>query len=199
MNKKHKEQQETIVDEIDLENLDELSSDEISEVLQSKFKKDLKEIKQDYERKSKDQKDKIIKLQEEVLATKQSWQAEIHNLMKRHDKKVSDIRKYAIEKFATELLSVVDSFEHALAYEKKNNADEGFILIHKMLQDILKKFDIKKVATEGVFDPHYHEAITVLANNKLEKDHIIKVLQHGYLINDRLLRPAKVIVSKGKE
>ncbi len=134
---------------------------------------------------------------EEVLYLK----AEIDNLLKRHQEEKLKITKYAIEKFATELISTKESLESGLNTNKEDflNLKEGMELTLKNLNSVFDKFGIKELnPINGVFNAEQHQAINTV-NNEKPANSIIEVLRKGYILNDRLLQPALVIVSKGNE
>jgi molecular chaperone GrpE len=114
---------------------------------------------------------------------------------------------YANESFAKDMLSVVDSFDSALAMiEATNNEDsddhvldkikEGLDLTYGQLSKVLEKNGIKVVETEGEFNPEVHQAIMQVDSDKHESGQIVQVLQKGYTIRDRVLRPAMVSTAK---
>ena len=135
--------------------------------------------------------------------------AEIDNLTKRFDKEREDTFKYAITEFANEIILVADNFTRVMDSISliKDNSDEkvkslidGIDLIFKDLIKTLEKFEIKKIDSLGKkFDPNFHQAISEEVSNDKEAGEIIKVVQEGYLIQDRLLRPASVIIAKKNE
>jgi molecular chaperone GrpE len=112
---------------------------------------------------------------------------------------------YANESFATDILSVVDSFESALAtIEATDNSDndvlgkikEGLALTYGQLTKVLEKNSIKSIETEGEFDPEVHQAIMQVESDEHEVGKIVQVLQKGYTIKERVLRPAMVSTAK---
>ena len=135
--------------------------------------------------------------------------AEIDNLRKRFDKEREDTFKYAVTEFANEIILVADNFTRvieSISLIKKENNDsvkpliEGVDLIYKDFLKTLEKFEIKKIDCLGKkFDPNFHQAISEEEKKDKETGEIIKVIQDGYLIKDRLLRPASVIVAKKSE
>lgn len=129
--------------------------------------------------------------------------AEIENIRRRSALDVENAQKFAVEKFARELVNVVDSLEHGL--EAMTEPDqtqivhlrEGMQLTHKLLLDTLEKFQIKQINPQGaVFDPKQHEALTAQPTDEMEPNRVLNVVQKGFTIHDRMLRPARVIVSK---
>ena len=127
--------------------------------------------------------------------------AETENVRKRAQEDIAKAHKYAIESFAGELLPVRDSLEATLAAE--NAALEalrsGVELTLKQLSNVFEKSNLKEINPAGEkFDPHRHQAISMLPSEK-EPNTVINVLQKGYLLNDRVIRPALVTVAKAKD
>ena len=135
--------------------------------------------------------------------------AEIENLRKRFDKEQKDTFNYAISEFANEIILVADNFTRVMnsisliKTDDKNNVKplvDGIDLIFKDFINTLGKFEIKKVECLGKqFDPNFHQAMSEELNNEKQPGEIIKVIQDGYFIKDRLLRPASVVVTKKGE
>ena len=135
--------------------------------------------------------------------------AEIDNLRKRFDKERDDTFKYAVTEFANEIILVADNFIRVIESISIINKDgndnvkpliDGIDLIFKDFLKTLEKFDIKRIDCLGKkFDPNFHQAVSEEINNDKEVDEIIKVIQDGYLIKDRLLRPASVVIAKKGE
>ncbi len=128
-------------------------------------------------------------------------QAELENLRKRMERELQNVQKYAIEKFAKELLTVVDSLElglqAALETDNVEKIREGVELTLKQLLTVLERFDIRPVDPLGEkFDPEYHQAMATEEVKGVEPDTVVKVFQKGYLLHDRLIRPALVVVAK---
>jgi len=128
-------------------------------------------------------------------------QAEMDNLRKRTARDVENARKFALEKFAGELLAVRDSLELGLdAARGETDVDkirEGTELTLKMLVQVMEKFGIEALEPQGErFDPDKHQAMSMQENAELEPNTVMAVLQKGYLLNERLLRPAMVVVTK---
>jgi molecular chaperone GrpE len=127
--------------------------------------------------------------------------AEMENLRRRTDRELTNAHKYAVEKFAKELLAVIDSLQLGIQASESDDPEvvklrEGGELTLKLLVDIMEKFNIKPVGEIGErFDPEYHQAMTTQPSTDTEPDTVVQVMQKGYQIHDRLLRPALVIVS----
>lgn len=127
--------------------------------------------------------------------------AEMDNVRKRAERDVEQARKFALEKFARELLSVRDSLEMGIASAREEGgADkhvEGMELTLRMLTNTMEKFDIQEMNPEGEpFNPEYHEAMSTQEIEDKPANTVIQVMQKGYLLNERVLRPAMVVVSR---
>ena len=127
--------------------------------------------------------------------------AEADNARRRAEQEVSKARKFALEKFSSDLLDIVDNFEMGIAASRHDNATiesirEGNELTLKQLVQILERYGVKGVTPEGEkFDPQLHEAISMQPSAEHAPNTVMLVVQKGYTISDRLLRPARVIVS----
>ena len=127
--------------------------------------------------------------------------AEGENIRKRAQEDVTKAHKYAIESFASELLPVKDSLEATLAAESASLdvLKSGVELTLKQLETVFEKSKLKEINPVGEkFDPHRHQAISMLPSDK-DPNTVINVLQKGYLLNDRVVRPALVTVAKAKD
>ena len=129
--------------------------------------------------------------------------AEMENVRKRAARDVEHARKYALESFVRELLAVKDTLE--MGIQAAENADAESLLkgkqaTLKMLTATLERFGISEVDPEGEpFDPEFHEAMTMQPSPDAEPGSVLTVVQKGYALNDRLLRPAMVIVAREPE
>ena len=125
--------------------------------------------------------------------------AEVENVRKRASRDVEHAHKFALESFSRELLAVKDSLEMGLAAGESADAAsllEGSSATLKLLTTTLERFGIAEVDPEGEpFDPELHEAMTVQPSADMEPGSVLTVIQKGYSLNDRLLRPARVIVA----
>jgi molecular chaperone GrpE len=125
--------------------------------------------------------------------------AELDNVRKRAARDVDNAHKFALENFGRELLAVVDSLEMGLA--AVDNADaqslrEGSEATCKLLKGTLERFGIDEIDPEGEpFDPELHEALSMMPSPNVEPGSVAQVVQKGYALNGRLLRPARVIVA----
>jgi len=131
-------------------------------------------------------------------------QAELQTMRRRCEADVEKAHKFALEKFSAELLSVVDNLERALASKPSDNVDpavtalfEGVELTLKGLLDTFGKYNIQQIDPQGApFDPQEHEAIAMVPNPAVEPNTVVDVMQKGYSLNGRILRPARVVVAK---
>ncbi len=128
--------------------------------------------------------------------------AEMDNLRRRNSKDVENAHKYGIEKFVTELLPVLDSMTMGLATENASaeTLREGMELTLSMLGKMMEKLGIEEIdPINEKFDAAKHQAMSVQPNAEVEPNTVIAVMQKGYSLNDRLIRPAMVMVSKAAE
>jgi molecular chaperone GrpE len=127
--------------------------------------------------------------------------AETDNLRKRHDRELEKAHSYALERFANELLQVWDSLELGQQATMQEGADvvklrEGTELTLKLLVGTMEKFGITQVNPEGApFNPEFHQAMAMQPREGAAPNSVVQVVQKGYLLNGRLLRPAMVIVA----
>jgi molecular chaperone GrpE len=127
--------------------------------------------------------------------------AETENMRRRAAEDVDKARKFAVENFASELLAVKDSLEAALVAESPSaeNMKDGVELTLKQLAAAFAKFNLNDIDPLGEkFDPHQHQAIQVVESDQ-PANTVVTVLQKGYRLNERTLRPALVMVAKGKD
>lgn len=149
-------------------------------------------------------------LEEAKSKSEENWnlfvrtRADMDNYRRRSELDVENARKYGIERFARELIAVVDSLEHGLAVAESEHDTvyrEGMLLTLKLCLDIFEKFGITRIdpALSETFDPNKHEAISIQATKDVEPNKIMVVAQKGFMLQDRVLRPARVVVSKAAE
>ncbi len=128
--------------------------------------------------------------------------AELENLRKRHDRDLSNAHKYALERFVSELLPVRDSLELGLKAAQEEHADvaklrEGTELTLNLFSSVLEKFNVAVIDPEGEpFNPELHQAMAMQPAEDVAPNTVINVVQKGYSLNGRLVRPAMVIVSQ---
>ena len=181
------ERQEKIDDEFDVEvaaeNSENIESKEVDvEFLQGQLEK--------LQEQSKVSLDKVVRAQ-----------AEMENLRKRAARDVENAHKYALEKFTNELLPILDSLELGLsASVKAKNLDDlrkGMELTLEMFNTVMEKFGITMIEPKGEkFDPELHDAVSMQETDDSNSGIIIEVMQKGYTLNGRLIRPAMVVVAK---
>jgi molecular chaperone GrpE len=152
--------------------------------------KDLQEKLTAAERKAEENWDKFLRAQ-----------AELENLRRRMERELQNVQKYAIERFAKDLLAVADSLELGLRAatetEDLEKIREGIELTLKQLLTVFDRFNLHPIEPVGEkFNPEFHQAMAVEEVKGAEPETIVKVLQKGYALGDRLLRPALVVVAK---
>ena len=129
-------------------------------------------------------------------------QAEMDNLKRRTQKDLDSAHKYGLEKFAKELLSVIDSLELGLQSATSDVPEvvklkEGSELTVKQFESVFAKFNIEAIDPIGQpFNPEFHQAMTMLPTADAEPNTVINVMQKGYILNGRLIRPAMVVVAQ---
>ncbi|NIF21044.1 nucleotide exchange factor GrpE [Candidatus Pantoea multigeneris] len=131
-------------------------------------------------------------------------QAEIENIRRRTEMDIEKAHKFALEKFSNELLPVIDSLERALEVADKDNEQlasmlEGIELTLKGLLGAVRKFGVEVVGQPNEpFNPEVHQAISMIESADVAPNHVLFVMQRGYTLNGRLLRPAMVTVAKAQ-
>jgi molecular chaperone GrpE len=138
---------------------------------------------------------------EELIDTLQRVKAEFDNYRKRAARDQESLVARASERIVKELLPVLDDLERALeAVESHEEAklEEGVKLVHRQLEQLLAREGLAPVATDGKFDPNVHEAL-LTQPSAAEEGSVIEVLQKGYRLGDRVLRPARVVVAGPKD
>ena len=136
---------------------------------------------------------------EELIDTVQRVKAEFDNYRKRAARDQESLVARAGERIVKELLPILDDLERALeAAESHEEAklEEGVKLVHRQLEQLLEREGLAPVATDGKFDPNVHEAL-LSQPSAADEGSVIQVLQKGYRLGDRVLRPARVVVSSG--
>lgn len=148
---------------------------------------------------------RVAELEEQLAAAQdQSLRvaADLQNIRRRAEQDVEKAHKFALEKFASDLLPVVDSLERGLELSSPDDeaikaVREGMELTLKLFHDTLKRYQVDAVDPHGApFNPEHHQAMAMQESQHVEPNSVLKVFQKGYLLNGRLLRPAMVVVSK---
>ncbi|MCX5695296.1 MAG: nucleotide exchange factor GrpE [Candidatus Omnitrophica bacterium] len=152
-----------------------------------------------------------LKLKEDALKAKDSTdkvlrlQADFENTRKRLEREKQDFVKFANEGIILELLNVLDDLERSVSLAETHKEDlmvflKGVEMILAHLYEMLKEYGLKPIEAQGrIFDPHYHEALLQVENKDLPEHTVVEELQKGYLLNERVIRTAKVKVSKKLE
>jgi molecular chaperone GrpE len=131
--------------------------------------------------------------------------AEFENYKKRASRDLAELRKFANQSLIKEMLSVIDNLELAMnSTNGHKTIDPGLLqgldMTHKEILKVFEKFNVKPIEAKGqAFDPTFHEAVMQEATDEFDENTVINELQKGYLIHDRLLRPAMVVVARPKE
>ncbi|AEN99220.1 Protein grpE [Fructilactobacillus sanfranciscensis TMW 1.1304] len=148
---------------------------------------------------------KIAELQQQLDDSQNDYlraQAEIQNMQKRSQKEQSALAKYGAQRLAKEVVPVMDDLKRALQVQVDNDSGQqlktGIEMVYKHLEKALNDNDIKEIDADGVaFDPELHQAVqTVPADDDHPADTVVQVLQSGYKLADRVLRPAMVVVAQ---
>jgi molecular chaperone GrpE len=128
--------------------------------------------------------------------------AELENVRRRVERESAQLQKYALERILGELIGVSDSLDLALNAVAKENEEtrkhlEGVELTRKQLWQTLERYGVSLVDPQGQpFNPEFHEAVSTLESAEMPPNHVLSVMQKGYKLHDRLLRPAMVVVSR---
>lgn len=130
-------------------------------------------------------------------------QADLDNYRKRMAREKNDAILYANVSLLNSLLPVLDNFEMGLQAARQENENgtiyQGFLMVRKQIEDFLAEQGVRPVPAAGPFDPNQHEAVTQIHSDTVPEGEIVSELRRGYRLNDRLLRAANVIISKGPE
>ena len=160
---------------------------EIAEAAQAEEEQDVEAVVTELKKKAEENWDRYLRAA-----------AEVENVRKRAVRDVENARKFALENFSKELLGVKDSLEMGLAAAESADVEsllEGKEATLKLLTTVLERFGVTEVDPEGEpFDPEFHEAMTMQPSEDAEPGSVLTVIQKGYVLNGRLLRPARVIV-----
>ena len=146
----------------------------------------------------------LTKAEEELVMHRDAMlrmQAEMENLRKRLIRDLEKSRKFALERIMKDMLQVRDSLERGLETDSESatveQMREGQAMTFKMLDNVLRDHNMVVIDPAGeTFDPAFHQAMTVMPTDEYEEDTVMEVLQKGFKLHDRLLRPAMVVVSR---
>jgi molecular chaperone GrpE len=155
------------------------------------------------------QEDLLLKLEDARSKADENWnqlvrsRAEIENLHRRHQRELENAHKFALERFVNELLPVRDSLELGLGAAREEGAAadkllEGMELTLKLLADAMGKFNVEQIDPQGEpFNPELHQAMSIQPRDDVPPNTVVAVVQKGYTLNQRLVRPAMVMVAQG--
>jgi len=151
--------------------------------------------------------EEIEKLQEEANSYKDRWlraAAEFENFRRRNEKDRIDWIKNANKDLILELINVYEHLEMAMKSADTDQVPENFrkgiVMVHDQLKDLLKKYGLKRIHAVGEeFDPQYHQAIICTPKEGFDDNIIFDCIQSGYILNDKVIRPARVAVAKAPE
>ena len=151
--------------------------------------------------------EEIEKLQEEAASYKDRWlraAAEFENFRRRNEKDRIDWIKNANKDLILELINVYEHLELAIKSADTDQVPENFrkgiVMVHDQLKDLLKKFGLRRIEAVGTeFDPQYHQALVCTPKEGFDDNIIFDCIQSGYILNDKVLRPARVAVAKAPE
>jgi len=196
MNKMNEEtQNKDVENQVENEHAVEDVLDEINET-----EENIEELESEIESKQQDLGAEVNKLKEEIMRMR----AEADNVRKRNARELDNLRKFALDKFCKALLPVADSMDKELEAHSKDDVEmtvdqmvEGTKMTQNVLNKVLKDNGMEIINPEGEkFNPEFHEAMMQMPSPDLEPNTIVDVFQKGYILNDRLVRPAMVVVSK---
>ena len=167
--------------------------------IKSDEKESVEQIKTDTERSF----DELALLQDELDKAKDHalrCRAEMENFKKRISRQTEEERRYAYMPIMSDLLPVLDNMDRAIAAAEKTESGagllEGFGMVARQLRDVLAKYDCVEIkALEQPFDPNCHEAVSQMVNEEHPAHTVLMVVEPGYQLHDRVVRPSKVIVS----
>lgn len=143
--------------------------------------------------------DKVLKENEELTTRFQRLQADFVNYRKRVEKEKESLVSYGVETLVLEILPILDNFERAMDVEKdkEDSFFKGIEMIYDGLIGVLNKNGIEEIdSLEKPFNPEYHHAVGMEDSKEYDKDTIIRILQKGYIMKDKVIRPSMVIVSQ---
>jgi molecular chaperone GrpE len=146
-----------------------------------------------------DRVEELERERDEYLDSLQRLKAEFDNYRKRAAREQESLASRASESLLKELLPVLDDLERALGaaeHHEEVELEEGVRLVHRALLEVMRKHGLELIETDGVFDPHVHEALLAQPVEEVAPGSVVQVLQKGYRLGDRVLRPARVVVAE---
>lgn len=171
--------------------------DELKEKVEEETEEEKNTESEEKGEKEEAKEEKNTKEDDEDLNTKYlRLMADFKNFKKRSQKERSDVHAYANEKIVSQLLDVMDNFERALTHDAEEGFKKGMVMIFDQLKEVLKKSGVEEIETDNVeFDPNYHNAVMMEDTDKVESGMISEVLQKGYKLNGKVIRPSMVKVA----
>jgi molecular chaperone GrpE len=194
---KQKKNDEAVSTDAATENAEQVQTDADRDHALSEVTDDVEQLQEQLKKAE----DKAAQYWEEVLRAK----AELENTRRRVERDVQNAHKFGLEKFVQDLLPVIDSLEMGISAAKETSTDaekllEGTELTLKMLQDCAQKYGIEPLNPVGEsFNPEFHQAMSMQESKEHAPDTVTHVMQKGYTLNGRLIRPAMVMVSKAAQ
>lgn len=180
---KKEKQEEIITQEKDKEGQEEVVNEELTEEMVSLTKEEIEAMN----KKANDAEEKFLRAQADLI-----------NYRKRKDEETNRLLKFANEDLITEILPIIDNFERALSLESSDTKLlDGMKMVYNTLLQTLEKYGVKEIESLGKpFDPMVHNAVLTETDDSKEQDTILEVLQKGYILKDKVIRPAMVKVNK---
>lgn len=177
----------------------EQSKDELNAEIEAELLDEIEAEQEEQQPVSEQLLEQVAKANDQVLRV----QAEMQNVRRRAERDVESAHKFALDKFAADLLPIVDNLERALAAidaadQGQKSVAEGLELTLKSFMEVLARYKIEAIDPAGQpFDAELHQAVSMVPNPDLEANTVMDVFQKGYTLNGRLVRPAMVVVSQG--
>ena len=202
------EQQDRSVPPKAAEEADEAATGEVSEDIEETFEETAAEMEADSDIAEESAEDLSRLLEQARAKADEHYEqmmrahAELENLKRRHTRDLENAHKFALDKFVAELLGVWDSLELGHSAAQDDGADvlklrEGTELTLKMLSDVMAKFGVEQIdPMDQPFDPEFHQAMSMQPRTDVPANTVVAVVQKGYTLNGRLVRPAMVMVSQ---
>lgn len=184
---------------------EEIIEEKGEEVKEPNLDSEVSEVEENKEAniESKEESEDIEKLKAELEDWKQSYlrkQADFQNFSKRKEKELEELRKFSSEKIITKFLGSLDNLERAVEASSATKDFDGLVkgveMIIRSLQDIMSSEGVEEIKASGEYDPQYHHAVSVEDNADFKENEIVRVLQKGYTMKGKVIRPAMVSVKK---
>jgi len=185
----------------------EIKNQEVQEEVQEKKEESIEKELEELRKREQELEEKVKKLENIARASNlrvAELQREVEYLKERYRRDLEEQRKYCHERFAYELLEVMDNFERALEHARKTedlrSVVIGLEMVYSEMKKIFEKYGIKEIEVEGKeFDPYVAEAIEKVETTEAPPNTVVKVIRKGYTIHEKVLRPARVVVAVAPE